>query len=78
VLFTADLKTFSERLVTKVETSKVEVVVKEEGNVVQEVDILLETNIMKKKVKRELDDQEEQLLKIEEKVTKVVKRRRKV
>lgn len=75
VLFTADLKTFSERLATKVETVKVEAVIKEEdGEQVHKV----ETKVAMKSVKREPDDNENLLLEVKEEKKRTAKRRRKV
>lgn len=78
VLFTADLKTFSERLVAKVETTKVEVAIKEEVDAVTTVDTSLETKVATKRIKREPDGSEHLLLEVKEKKTRTVKRRRKV
>ena len=78
VLFTADLKTFSDRLVTKVEMTKSEVAIKEEGDVMTTINTLVETKVTTKRVKREPDDNEHQLLEVEEKKAKTAKRRRKV
>lgn len=74
VLFTADLKAFSERLVAKVETIKVEVAVKDEDGV--QVDTTLDTIFTTKRVKREPDDSDSLLLDVKEEKTRRVKRRR--
>jgi N-glycosylase/DNA lyase len=77
VLFTADLKTFSEKLVTKIETGKVEVAIKKEVDAMTTVNTTLDTEITTKRVKRELDDGEHQVLEIKEKKSKITKRRKK-
>ncbi|KAE9974700.1 hypothetical protein BLS_002945 [Venturia inaequalis] len=75
VLFTADLKTFSQRLVTKVETVKVEGVVKEE--IGAHGDDSMETKITLKRVKQEPDESDNLLLGVKEETKRTVKRRRK-
>ena len=78
VLFTADLRVFSERLVAKVEekTKSVEVKVEEDGEEIVR-DVAKTTKIVKKGIKRELDGVEEKEIEVEE-VVKRTKRRRKV
>ncbi|KAF2485847.1 DNA glycosylase [Neohortaea acidophila] len=78
VLFTADLRAFSERLVGKVEEVKDEVEVKveeESGDTIVE-DVERSVKVLDKRVKREREDGEQQLLEVEEK--KTVKRRRRL
>lgn len=75
VLFTADLRAFSERLVAKVEKKEEDVVVKKEegGEVVQEV--VKTEKVVKKAIKREHEDDESKRLSISETI-KTRKRRR--
>lgn len=75
VLFTADLKTFSERLVTKIETVKVEAVVKEEAGA--QVTTSQATNVTLKRVKQEPDENDNPLLRVKQGKKRVVKRQRK-
>ncbi|KAF2109344.1 DNA glycosylase [Lophiotrema nucula] len=76
VLFTADLKAFSERLVAKTEV-KEEVVVKEEANGVKiEQEIVKKEKVSKKRVKRADEEDEHQIIKVEEKVVKRSRRRK--
>lgn len=77
MLFTADLKTFSERLVAKVETIKVEVAIKEEVEAVTMV-TEVESKVSTKRVKSEPDDNEHQLLEVKEKKIRMIKRKKKV
>ncbi|OMP87346.1 N-glycosylase/DNA lyase [Diplodia seriata] len=73
VLFTADLKAFSERLVAKVETKDEKAVLKPdpEGSTVEETTI--EKKAVKKRVKRE-PEEERSVLEVKEKETKRVRR----
>jgi N-glycosylase/DNA lyase len=76
VLFTADLRAFSERLVAKTEIKEEEVVVKKEGD-----DTVVEKTIKKETVKRKLIKQEPQedehpVVAVKEEVTRRSKRRR--
>lgn len=74
VLFTADLKTFSERLAKKVET-EIEVAMKEEdGDQVEKVGT---TKTTSKRVKQEPDDGDNLLSEVKEEKMRTVKRRRK-
>jgi len=82
VLFTADLKAFSERLVAKTETKEeVDVVVKEEADGEAEIETVeKDTKVLVKQVKqvkREAEDEEKPLTEIKENVVKKNKRRRK-
>lgn len=77
VLFTADLRAFSERLSTKTEVKEEEMVLKVEAN--GEADKVSATMTMftEQQVKRELGEDDNKMLEIEEKTTKrKVKRRR--
>lgn len=74
MLFTADLKTFSERLAKKVET-EIEVAMKEEdGDQVEKVGT---TKTTSKRVKQEPDDGDNLLSEVKEEKMRTVKRRRK-
>ncbi|TLD26235.1 N-glycosylase/DNA lyase [Venturia nashicola] len=75
VLFTADLKTFSQRLVTKVEIAKVEGIGKEETGA--QVDTSMDSKITLKRVKSESDENDDALLEAKEEKKRTVKRRRK-
>lgn len=76
VLFTADLKAFSERLVAKTEAKEERIVIKAEPVVgVVEVNTKTQT-IANKGRKRTATDDDRQIVKIEEKVVKRTKRRR--
>lgn len=78
VLFTADLKAFSERLVAKTEAKEEsEEVKQEDGEAVMETTIKSET-VLAKKVKRETEDDERTLVEIKENIVKKPKRRRKI
>jgi N-glycosylase/DNA lyase len=72
VLFTADLKAFSERLVEKVE------IVKQEGDEVIEETMKRDTKVTTKRVKREPDESERVVVNLEVKTERVAKRRRKI
>jgi N-glycosylase/DNA lyase len=77
VLFTANLKSFSERLVEKVEVKKQEILVKEEegGSIVEET-IQTTSRVSKKRVKRE-DEDEHLVLEVENIEQKSKRRKRK-
>lgn len=77
MLFTADLRAFSERLVAKVEDQKEEIVVKEEESAVVETEIKTETKLTSKRVKREPADEEHQSLELNEFSLRKTKRRKK-
>ncbi|KAF2806123.1 DNA glycosylase [Mytilinidion resinicola] len=71
VLFTADLKTFSERLVAKVEVKEETVVKIEVDGIKQEADMVRMETITEKRVKRPFVKEEHQVLEVkEEKVTR--------
>jgi len=77
VLFTADLRAFSERLSTKTEVKDEEMVLKVEAN--GEADKVSATMAVftEQQVKRELGEDDDKMLEIQEKTTKrKVKRRR--
>jgi N-glycosylase/DNA lyase len=76
VLFTADLKAFSERLVAKTEQKEEFVEVKKEGeeDVVQ--DVVKAEKFLEKAVKREHEEEETKVFEVEQKVTKQKRRRR--
>ena len=77
VLFTADLRSFSERLVEKKEVKEEDVRVKVEGGEEVIQDVVKTEKVLKKGIKRELDEDERQVLEVEEKITtKTNKRRR--
>jgi N-glycosylase/DNA lyase len=76
VLFTANLRAFSERLVAKEEVKTEEVIVKEEDKDIVEETIKKGTKVVDKRIKREADDGEEQVLVVETTVKRETKRRR--
>ncbi|CAO2656615.1 Nn.00g054180.m01.CDS01 [Neocucurbitaria sp. VM-36] len=75
VLFTADLKAFSERVVAKTEIKEEEVVVKKEGDDVVIEDVVKKETTKRKRVKQE-PEEERQILDVKEVVSKRSKRRR--
>ncbi|KZM28003.1 DNA-(apurinic or apyrimidinic site) lyase [Ascochyta rabiei] len=76
VLFTADLKAFSDRTVAKTEVKEEEVVIKKEHDeIVTEASIKQETT-KRKRIKKEPDENEHQVLEVEEKFTRRSKRQR--
>ncbi|KAK3111569.1 8-oxoguanine glycosylase ogg1 [Teratosphaeriaceae sp. CCFEE 6253] len=81
VLFTADLRAFSERLVAKVESKTEEVVVKKEedadAGAEVEVDVVKTEKVLRKGIKREWRDGESSVLEVEEKISRKTKRKRK-
>ena len=79
VLFTADLRAFSERLSANAEVKEEEVVVKVEENGQAEEVSTTAAVTMERRVKRELVEQDEKILEMQEiAVKRKVKRRRKV
>jgi N-glycosylase/DNA lyase len=77
VLFTADLKTFSSRLVVKVEeTTTAQVVVKTEGETVVKEESTVKT-VTTKRIKAEPNEGEEESLQTEVQSVRKVKRRKK-
>ncbi|KAF8856965.1 N-glycosylase/DNA lyase [Acephala macrosclerotiorum] len=57
VLFAADLKTFSERLTTKVEMDVDEVKIKQEDGTILESKVVVKRQYIKEEIKEELDDE---------------------
>ena len=78
VLFTADLRAFSERLVEKVEVVKAETIVKRENGEVIEETTKEDVKVTTKRIKRELDDSVDGRLKVEVITELKVRKRRKV
>ncbi|KAF2464996.1 DNA glycosylase [Lindgomyces ingoldianus] len=77
VLFTADLKAFSERLVAKTEIKTEEVSVKAEPDGSGVVESTTKTaTATKKRVKRDVGDDEHQVVEVKEKIVKRSKRRK--
>ncbi|OCL02053.1 hypothetical protein AOQ84DRAFT_349710 [Glonium stellatum] len=77
VLFTADLKAFSERLVAKAEAKEEEQSIKSEINGIEEIETTVRTKaVAKKRAKRALEENEHQVLEVKEKVIKRNKRRK--
>ena len=77
MLFTADLRAFSERLVAKVEKVEEAVEVKKEEGDEVEVDVTKTQKVLERGIKREADEGESKVLEVEEKVVRRTKRRRK-
>ena len=76
VLFTADLRAFSERLVEKVEAVKVETVIKtEEGDASAEI-VTQETKMAKKRIKAEPETDAATILEVSERSVRAAKRRK--
>lgn len=76
VLFTADLRAFSERLVAKVEKEQVVATVKEEKSGSEATASEIKTDvILDKRIKREFED-EHRVLEVHEDMMSRVKRRR--
>jgi N-glycosylase/DNA lyase len=76
VLFTADLKAFSERVIAKTEVKEEEVVIKEEnGEIVAEAVVKQETT-KRKRIKKEPEENEHQVLEVKEEVIRRSKRQR--
>lgn len=73
VLFTADLRAFSERLVAKIEVKEEEVVIKKEGDDVVVEDIVKKETVKRKRIKQEPQD-EHQVVQVKEEVTRRSKR----
>lgn len=77
VLFTADLRAFSERLSTKTEVKEEELVLKVEANGEADKVPATMTVFTEQQVKRELGEDDDKMLELQEKTTKrKVKRRR--
>lgn len=78
MLFTADLKAFSERLVAKSEVKEEDEVIKKEEDSFVETEVTVkQTTVLEKRVKREAEDEEKPLTEIKENVVRKTKRRRK-
>ncbi|KAK5124295.1 hypothetical protein LTR85_001998 [Meristemomyces frigidus] len=77
VLFTADLRAFSERLVAKVEKEEKEVEVKTEGGDEVELDVVHVEKVVERGIKREAEEGESKVQEVEETVVRKTKRRRK-
>ncbi|WPH02559.1 DNA glycosylase [Acrodontium crateriforme] len=77
VLFTANLRSFSERLIEKTENVEELVQVKVENEEKIEEKVVKKEKILDKAIKREREEEERQVLEIEEKITTKAKRRRK-
>jgi len=78
VLFTADLRAFSDRLVAKVEVKDETGLIKEEPNVLAGTSDALESITLEdKRMKRTVVEDEHQLLEVKDIVTRKSKRRKK-
>jgi N-glycosylase/DNA lyase len=78
VLFTADLRAFSERLVEKIEVVKVETTVKREDGAVIEEMTKEDVKVTTKRVKREPNDSVDGRLKLDVIAERKAKKRRKI
>ena len=79
VLFTADLKAFSERLVAKLESREEYNVIKvDEGGDIGSERVVQTETVKDKRVKREFEDEEHKVMEIQQKVVKKPKKRRKI
>ncbi|RMZ26938.1 hypothetical protein D0859_09000 [Hortaea werneckii] len=76
VLFTADLRAFSERLIAKKEEQKEDVEVKTEAGAEVEEDVTKVDKVLERGVKREPEEEEKKVVEVEEKVVRRTKRRR--
>ncbi|KAL6703746.1 8-oxoguanine glycosylase ogg1 [Coniothyrium glycines] len=76
VLFTADLKAFSERVVAKTEIKEEEVVIKKENDEQFIEHVVLKGTTKRKRVKREPDDEEKQIVEVKQEYSRRSKRRR--
>ncbi|TKA22893.1 hypothetical protein B0A50_07832 [Salinomyces thailandicus] len=76
VLFTADLKAFSERLIAKVEQKKEQVEVKTEAGAEVEEDVTKIAKVVERGVKREPEEGEKKVMEVEENVVRRTKRRK--
>lgn len=74
VLFTADLRAFSERLVAKIEVKEEDVVIKTEGDDVVVEDIVKKETVKRKRIKQEPQEDEHQVVEVKEEVTRRSKR----
>ncbi|KAI9695992.1 MAG: 8-oxoguanine glycosylase ogg1 [Bogoriella megaspora] len=79
VLFTADLKAFSERLVAKLESKEeIDVIKMKTDGTVESVGVTKSEIITDKRIKREFEEDEHKVVEIEQIVVKKPKRRRRV
>jgi N-glycosylase/DNA lyase len=78
VLFTADLRAFSERLVEKVEKVEVKVEVKTEDQDLSTVVVKQESKLVKKRAKTEPEEHNAQVLEVTERSARATKRRRRI
>jgi N-glycosylase/DNA lyase len=76
VLFTADLKAFSERLHAKTEVKEEEVVVKKEGDEVVVANIAKKETVKRKLIKQEPQDEEHSVIQVKQETTRRSKRRK--
>lgn len=76
VLFTADLRAFSERVLAKVEVKEEEAVIKKEGDELVVEDIIKKETIKRKRVKKESAENEQQIVEVKLEVSRRSKRRR--
>lgn len=76
VLFTADLKAFSERVVAKSEVKEETVAIKKEEDMETLEDVKSIATIKRKRIKTEIDEPEQQVLEVKEEVVKRSKRRK--
>ncbi|KAI9656061.1 MAG: 8-oxoguanine glycosylase ogg1 [Bathelium mastoideum] len=79
VLFTADLRAFSERLVTKLESKEeFETVKVAADGQIQSAAVIKTETVRDKRVKREFEEEEHRVVEIQQNITKKPKRRRKI
>lgn len=77
VLFTADLRAFSERLVAKVEVKEELDVIKNERSDAEDIDTISKTVVVEdKRIKREFEEEEHQVITVGETIAERSKRRR--
>ncbi|KAH7379155.1 DNA glycosylase [Phaeosphaeria sp. MPI-PUGE-AT-0046c] len=76
VLFTADLRAFSERLVAKIEVKEEDVVIKKEGEDLVIEDIVQKETVKRKRIKQEPQEDEHQVVQVKQEVTRRSKRLR--
>lgn len=74
VLFTADLRAFSERLIEKKETKKEEVEIKREAGAEVEEDVEKVDKVLERGIKREAEEGERKVVEVEERVVRRTKR----
>ena len=76
VLFTADLKAFSERVVAKVEVEEEQVTIKKEENEMVVENIIKKKTTKRKRVKKEPQDDEQPVVQVKQEATRRSKRQR--